>query len=74
MTNLTGEGEAAAKFPIYRSALNGDLLDRVAEFDTIDEVLAYKSGRPDWRCVVLVRRKPMTMPEFREWAKTQAKG
>jgi hypothetical protein len=45
----------------------------VAEFDTIDEVLAYK-GRSDWSCVVFVRRKPMTMREFREWAKNQAKG
>jgi hypothetical protein len=74
MTNLTGEGEVAAQFPIYRLDLNGEPFERVAACNTIDEVLAYKSGRPDRRCVVLVRRKPVTMLEFREWAKTQLKG
>jgi hypothetical protein len=73
MTNLTGEGDAATQFPIYRLDLNGEPFERVAECDTIEEVLAYR-GRADWRCVVFVRRKPMTMLEFREWAKTQAKG
>jgi hypothetical protein len=39
MTNLTGEGEVAAQFPIYRLDLNGEPFERVAACNTIDEVL-----------------------------------
>jgi hypothetical protein len=70
--NLTGEGDPAPQFPIYRCDLNDKPLERVAEFDTVEEVLTF-TGRGDWRCVVFVRRKPMTLIEFRQWAKTRSR-
>jgi hypothetical protein len=64
------EGHAPKRFAIYRLDLDGELYERVAEYDTIAEVRTHHR-RPDWRYAVLVNGKRHTLAEFEEWAKTQ---
>ena len=61
------EGEAAKRFKLYRADLDGNPVEIIAEFDAVAEVLAFRR-RADWRYVVAVNRRFMTLQEFMRWA------
>jgi hypothetical protein len=69
---ITVEGEPPAKpFRVLRIGINNEpIYPHEAEYGTIDEVNAHR-----WvlghRYKIEVRKKLMTVSEFREWAKKQ---
>jgi hypothetical protein len=69
--NLRHEGKPAPRFVVYLCDINDDPCQRVAEYDTIADVLARKP-RFDQVIKVSVGRNFLEWPEFVEWTKTQS--
>jgi hypothetical protein len=68
--SLRVEGEPAPRFVVYLCDFNDDPCQRLAEYDSIADVLARKQ-RFDQVIKVSVGRKFLEWPEFVEWAKAQ---
>lgn len=64
------EGEPGKRFRIYRAKPDGEMLDCIAEYDTIDEVLAHR-WRPDWHYKIGAGGKYLDKIQFQEWARAQ---
>jgi hypothetical protein len=69
-TNLAIERQAAARFAVYVCNLDDEPCQRVAEYDSIPEVLARKR-RFDQVIKVQVGRQFLTWEEFLGWAAGQ---
>jgi hypothetical protein len=69
--NLKCGGEPGPPFVVYLCDMNDDPCQRLAEYDTVADVLARKR-RFDQVIKVSVGRKFLEWPEFVEWAKTQS--
>jgi hypothetical protein len=48
---MTIEGEPLKPYRLYRTGLNDEIIEMVAEADTMEEVRAHK-GRLDWRYAI----------------------
>jgi hypothetical protein len=68
--NLRREGKPAPRFVVYLCDMNDDPCQRLAEYDSIADVLARKR-RFDQVIKVNVGNKFFEWPEFVEWARTQ---
>jgi hypothetical protein len=68
--SLGVEGEPAPRFVVYLCDFNDDPCQRLAEYDSIADVLARKQ-RFDRVIKVSVGRKLLEWPEFVEWAKSK---
>jgi hypothetical protein len=72
-TNLRREEEPGPRFVVYLCDMNDDPCQRLAEYNTIADVLARKR-RFDQVVKVSVGRQLLEWPEFVEWAKAQEDG
>jgi hypothetical protein len=68
---LRREGKLAPRFVVYLCDINDDPCQRVAEYDTIADVLV-RRRRFDQVIKVSVGSKFLEWLEFVEWAKTQS--
>jgi hypothetical protein len=69
--NLRREQKAAPRFVVYLCDINEDPCQRLAEYDTVADVLARKR-RFDQVIKVSVGSRFLEWSEFVEWAKTQS--
>jgi hypothetical protein len=69
--NLRREGRPAPQFVVYLCDINDDPCQRIAEYDTIADVLA-RNRRFDQVIKVSVSGEFLEWSEFVEWAKTQS--
>jgi hypothetical protein len=51
------EGERSKPYQLYRTGLDGELIERIAEADTREELWQVHKRRPDWRYAILHNRK-----------------
>jgi hypothetical protein len=58
----------AKPFSIWRTDINDKPFERLAQYDTIEEVEKHHF-RTDWAYKIQVGRRFMTRPEFGEWKK-----